>query len=81
MKYKDKDDFAEKVINKVPFVQNMNVNVRVTKYSIGYTSLEGKSFNGGLEITQSLMDHLSGMINGLRYAYDFLKGGEVDGSV
>jgi len=73
MKYKDKNDFAEKVINKISFVQNLNIKVRVTEHSIGYRPLEGETFNGGNEITQSLMDNLGGIINGLRYAYEKLK--------
>jgi len=73
MKYKDKNDFAEKVINKIPFVQNMNIKVTVTEHSIGYTPLTGTSFYGGYEITMSFMDKLGGIVDGLRYAYDKLK--------
>jgi len=73
MKYKDKNDFAEKVINKFPFVESMNIKIRVNEHSIGYTPRKGKTFNGGNEITASFLDHLSGIINGLRYAYEKLK--------
>ena len=72
MKYIDKNDFAEKVINKIPFVQNMNIWVKVTERSIGYTPIAGETFNGGNEITQSFMDHLGGIINGLRHGYEKL---------
>lgn len=72
MKYKDKYDFAEKVINKIPFVQNMNIKVSVSEYSISYTALEGKTFIAGGVITSSFMNHLDGIIDGLGYAYDEL---------
>lgn len=73
MKYKDKNDFAEKIINKIPFVQSMNIKVRVGEYSIGYTPLKGESFYGGCEVTASFMDKLGGIIDGLRYGYEKLK--------
>ena len=73
MKYKNKYDFAEKTINKVPFVQTMNIKVRVSQYSIGFTPLKGEVFNGGNEITMSFMDHLGGIIDGLIYAYEEIK--------
>ena len=72
-KYKDKNDFAEKVINEMPFIQTMNIKVSVTEYSIGYTPLKGDSFYGGREVTASFMDKLGGIIDGLRYAYEKLK--------
>ena len=73
MKYKDKYDFAEKTINKIPFVQTMNIKVTVSEYSTGFTPLKGNVFYGGREITTSFMDHLSGIINGLVYAYTELR--------
>ena len=73
-KYKNKNDFAEKVINNIPFVQNMNIKVTVTEYSIEYKPLKGEGFHGGAEITSGFMDRLSGIIDGLRYAYEELKG-------
>ena len=73
MKYKDKNDFAEKVINKIPFVQNMNIRVRVSEYSISYKPLKGESFYGGNEVTAGFMDKLGGIIDGLRYAYKKLR--------
>ena len=72
-KYKNKYDFAEKVINKIPFVQSMNIKVRVGKYSISFAPLKGKGFYGGNEITTSFMDNLHGIIDGLIYAYEKLK--------
>ena len=72
MKYKDKNDFAEKVVNKIPYIQDLNIKVRVTEYSIGYTPRKGETFHGGNEITASLMNHIEGVINGLQYAYSKL---------
>jgi len=69
-KYKNKHDFAGKVINAIPFVQSMNIKVNVNEYSVGYKPLDGDSFYGGCE----LMDKLSGVIDGLRYAYEYLEG-------
>ena len=74
MKYKNKNDFAEKVINKIPFVQNLNIKIIVDEYSTSFKPLKGDSFFGGHEITTSFMDKLSGIIDGLKYAYDELKG-------
>ena len=71
-KYKNKNDFAEKVINNIPFVQNMNISVSVGEHSVGYKPLKGKFFNGGQEITMSFMDKLGGIIDGLRYGYEQL---------
>ena len=75
MKYKDKNDFAQKVINGIPFVQNMNINVYVCEHSISYQPIRGKHCLGGMDLTASFMDKLSGIIDGLRYAYDVLKTG------
>lgn len=72
MRYKNKNDFAEKVINEIPFVQNMNIRARVTEYTISFEPREGESFYGGREVTTSFMDKLGGIIDGLRYAYDKL---------
>ena len=73
MKYKDKNDFAEKIINKIPFVQDLNIKIKVSDYSIGFTPIKGKTFHGGQEVTASLMNHLEGIIDGLKYAYEKLK--------
>lgn len=73
MKYVNRNDFAEKVINNMPFVQGLNIKVEVTEYSISYTPIKGRSFFGGREVTSSFMDTLGGIINGLRYGYDILK--------
>jgi len=76
MKYKDENDFAEKVINKLSFVRSMNIKVAVSEYSIGYKPRKGKSFYGGREITATFMTELTGIIDGLRFAFKELKGNE-----
>ena len=72
MKYKDKNDFAEKVVNKIPYIQDLNIRVKVTEYSMGFVPRKGAIFHGGNEITASLMNHLEGVVDGLRYAYSKL---------
>ena len=73
MKYKGAYDFAEKTVNKIPFVKNMNIKVIVGEHSISYRPIAGECFCGGYEITASFMDHLGGIIDGLVYAYKELK--------
>jgi len=72
-KYKDAYDFAEKVINNISFVKDLNIQVKVTPRVISFTGRKNDGFHGGGEITSSLMDHLEGIVNGLVYGYKQLK--------
>jgi hypothetical protein len=73
-KYKDKNDFAEKIMNDLPFMKTMNIKVKVSDYTTSFIPRNGDSFFGGFTPTLSFMDKLSGMIDGLKYGYEILKG-------
>jgi len=74
MKYKDKYDFAEKVVNNLPWIENSNIRVKVSEHIITYESREEKGFSFGSEgINASLLEYLKGIIDGLMYAYEILK--------
>lgn len=73
-RYKDKYDFAEQVINSMPWVKNYNVKVTVSQYITSFEPLKGETFSFGGGITDTFSSHLQGVIDGLGWAYDELKG-------
>ena len=77
-KYKNGNDFAEKVVNDLPFMQNMNIKVEVGENNISFKPIEGETFSpyfASQGISFSFMDRLLGIIDGLRYAWEIIEKG------
>ncbi|MCD6435790.1 MAG: hypothetical protein J7L15_05330 [Clostridiales bacterium] len=73
MKYKNKYDFAEKVINSLPWVKNVNIKVKLHEHSKSFKPRDGKGFTFGSEgMNATFLEYMVGVIDGLLYAYERL---------
>jgi len=73
-KYKNKYEFAEKLINELPFLKNCNVKVELNEFSKSYKPINSDSFTfGNYDISKSVLDYIGGLIDGAIYAYEKLE--------
>jgi len=74
-KYKNKYEFAEKLINELPFLKNCNVKVELSELTKSYKPIDSNTFTfGNYDISKSVLDYVGGLIDGAIYAYEKLEG-------
>ena len=73
-KYKNKYEFAEKLINELPLLKNCNVRVELNEFSKSYKPIDSDAFTfGNYDISMSLLSYIGGLIDGAIYAYEKLE--------
>jgi len=74
-KYKDKYEFAEKLINELPFLKNCNIKVELSEFTKTYKPIDSNTFTfGNYDISTTLFSYIGGLIDGAIYAYEKLEG-------